>query len=52
MPAKQARDAAMMRSDTETEPLVFVTGEIENIPPGWRARDVRTGVAGLVVGML
>ena len=24
---------------TETEPLVFVTADIENIPPGWRARE-------------
>ena len=36
---RQFHGEGFVNSYTETEPLVFVTVEIENIPKGWRARE-------------
>ena len=36
---RQFHGEGFVNSYSETEPLVFETAEIENIPPGWRARE-------------
>ena len=36
---RQFHGEGFVNTYIETEPLVFVTESIENIPPGWRARE-------------
>jgi len=47
---RQFHGEGFVNTYIETEPLVFVTSDIENIPAGWRARDLRTEIARRVDG--